>query len=163
MGPLPRLVLLDLELIKQIFTKDVAHFTSRGIFCNEKVEPIFTSIFNSGGGKWREMRRKLTPVFTTGKLKGMFEVMVGCGERMQRWLGDGKEGFYAKEVCSRFTLDSLICCTFGIECDSFKNPNSEIRVIGDKVFGINVGMRIKRFLAVAAPKLAEVLGEKRLF
>lgn len=158
MGPTPRLILLDLDLIKQIFTKDMAYFTSRGVYCNERDEPIFANIFNTGGKKLREMRRKLTPAFTTGRLKEMFDVMVDGAERMQRWLGDGREGFDAGEVCSWFTMDTLIRCMFGIESDCFKNPNSEIRNIGNKVFGLNVGMRITRFLAVAAPKVAGFFG-----
>lgn len=162
MGPSPRLVLLDLELIKRIFTSDMAYFTSRGIYCNERVEPIFANVFNTGGGKWREMRRKLTPAFTTGRLKEMFAVMVDCAERMQRWLGDGREGFDVGEVCSRFSMDSLIRCMFGIECDCFENPDSQVRDIGRKVFGLNVRMRIIRFLAVAAPEVAEFFGKIKL-
>lgn len=159
-GPSPRLVLLDLDLIKQIFIKDSFYFTGRGIYFNEKDETIFGGLFNMAGQNWRDERRKLSPAFTTGKIKNMFGTMVQCAKRMEESLLEKEECLEVKTLCSCFTMDATVSCLFGIECDSFKNPNGEFRGVGKKVFSLNVVMRIKRFLGVAAPELAGFIGRQ---
>lgn len=160
-GPSPRLVLLDLDLIKEIFIKDFFHFTGRGIYFNEKEETIFAGLFNLAGWKWWDMRRKLTPTFTTGKIKSMFETMVECAKRMEESLLEKEQCLEVKTLCSCFTMDAAVCCFFGIDCDSFKNPNADFRVVGKKTLSVDVAMRIKRFLGAAAPELAGFLGKQR--
>lgn len=158
-GPTPKLVLVDLEIIKRIFTKDFAYFTGRGNYVNERDESIFAGLFNLSGGKWLEMRRKLTPSFTTGKMRVMFETMVECARNMEQALLEEEEGLEVKVLCSRFTTDAAVRCFFGVECDCFKNPDGEFRIVGRKAFSLDLAMRIKRFLTVATPELAEFLGE----
>lgn len=41
----PFYMVLDLEICKQIFTKDFNHFTDRGLYYNEKDDPISKYMF----------------------------------------------------------------------------------------------------------------------
>jgi len=53
------------------------------------------------GQKWKDMRTKLIPTFTSGKIKGMFPHMLECTEQFDEHLtkmAEGKEYFEAK-VC----------------------------------------------------------------
>lgn len=159
-GPSPKLVLLDLELIKQIFTKDFAYFTGRGNYVNEKDEPIAAHLFNLDGKRWKNLRTKLTPTFTSGKMKMMFNTLVDCSEYMRdALLNKTNDVMKVKDVCARFTTDVIGSCAFGIDCNSFKDPNAEFRVIGMKVFSHNPFMRLKKFIAVAAPDFAHFIRE----
>lgn len=70
---------MDLELVKHITVKDFNNFTDRGVFVNEEKEPITGHLFLIGGEKWRFLRNKLSPVFTSGKIKMMYHTISDKG------------------------------------------------------------------------------------
>lgn len=161
-GPSPKLVLLDLELIKQVFTKDFAYFTGRGNYYNGKGQPIVAHLFNLEGKRWRTLRTKMTPTFTSGKMKMMFNTLVECSEYMNEALLQGKENVLdAKDISARFTTDVIGSVAFGIECNSFKNPDAEFRVIGMKAIKGNALVTVNRFLGLTCPEFAKSLGEPK--
>lgn len=63
----PVVVVTDLELIKCVLQKDFSHFMNHFGYINEEADPVSGSLFNLKGGKWKNIRAKLTPTFTTGK------------------------------------------------------------------------------------------------
>nr|AVL92845.1 CYP450 [Locusta migratoria] len=67
----PILVTVDPDFIRDVLVKDFAIFHDRGIKVDEK-EPLGKHLFLLGGNKWRRLRVKLTPTFTSGKMKMMF-------------------------------------------------------------------------------------------
>lgn len=157
----PVLLWVDLQLIKNVMTKDFHHFMDRGIFFNQKRDPLSGHLFNLEGKSWRNMRVKLTPTFTSGKMKMMFKTLVTCSGNLVKKmdeLGDGDTAIDIKEVLGCFTTDIIGSCAFGIECDSFNEETSVFRHYGRKIFE-NSPTRIFSFLAIFAfPKLADLLG-----
>lgn len=159
-GPSPKLVILDLELIKNIFTRDFQSFTGRGIYINEKQEPIAAHLFNLSGQRWKTLRSKLTPTFTSGKMKSMFDTLVECSGNMKDALLSGQDHVLnIKDVCARFSTDVIGSCAFGVDCNSFKYPDAEFRVIGMKIFVPSPFLKVKKLIAQAAPNFAKLLGE----
>lgn len=108
----PVVLCTDMELIKNIFTRDSGHFTDRGAYYNEKDQPISAHIFNLDNPKWKTLRTKLTPTFTSGKIKMMFHTVCDVAEKFVKKLeveiensGDGMLDM--REYAARFTTDVI--------------------------------------------------------
>lgn len=83
----PALLVRDADLVKDILTTDFVHFYDRGVFhANPNSDPMALNIFSMKGQTWKSLRTKLTPAFTTGKLKGMMPTIIDISENLQRKL-----------------------------------------------------------------------------
>lgn len=103
---------------------------------------------------------KLTPTFTSGKMKMMFPIIVECGEILQTYLEqrkDVEEPIEIKDLLARFTTDTISSCAFGIETNSINNPDSEFRKYGKKVFETTLRLVIVNTLSFAAPAVSKFL------
>lgn len=83
----PGLLLRDLDLIKNVLIKDFNMFADRYSSSDPHSDAIgANNLFFAKNPKWKDIRTKLTPVFTSGKMKQMFylveEVSWGKGVMM---------------------------------------------------------------------------------
>ncbi|KAL5276677.1 Cyp6a9.2 family protein [Megaselia abdita] len=130
------LVITDLDLLKNIFIKDFNNFTDRGLYHNKKDDPLSANVSTVDGKAWKIMRSKLSPTFTSAKMKFMFPIVQRVGDEFAEVL----KGMVAqnseieiKELFYRFTTDIIGTCAFGIECNSLKDPEAEFRLHGKKL------------------------------
>ncbi|XP_076173237.1 putative cytochrome P450 6a20 [Ptiloglossa arizonensis] len=133
----PFLMVNDPDLIRDILAKEFTNFHDRGIFCNEETDPLSGHLFQLPGKKWRNLRVKLTPTFTSGKIKQMFPILKETGDTLAKFLNDkaqSKATIDVKDIFSRYSVDIIMSVAFGITCDSFNNPNNEFRYWGKKIF-----------------------------
>lgn len=132
----PVAIATDLDFIKDVLVKDFNNFHGRGIHINEKDSPLSAHLFALDGPKWRSLRMKLSPTFTSGKMKYMFPSIVGVSEQFNQTLGEilhDQSDIDVKEILSCFTTDVIGTCAFGVECNSLKDPNAVFREYGRKV------------------------------
>lgn len=78
----PILVINDAELIRLILVKDFQHFADRGIHSNLNVDPMSFNLFRLPGEKWRHLRTKLSPIFTSGKLKQLYPLLLEVSDEL---------------------------------------------------------------------------------
>ncbi|VEN50092.1 unnamed protein product [Callosobruchus maculatus] len=151
----PMYMPIDLDLIKLILQKDFWHFPNHGMYVNEKDDPMSGNLFNLEDEKWKTTRAKLTPAFSSGKLKMMFQTIWKCSEALEDVLVEiekSKEPMDAKDVLSRFTTDVIGNVGFGIECNSLKDPNSLFRIYGKRMFDVSFWKMLKRMAVVMVPR-----------
>lgn len=129
------LVVNDPELIKTIMVKEFMHFTDHGMVHNEESEPLEGHLFNINGNRWRNLRVKLIPAFTSGKMKVMFDTLVHYGHVMQECIEPNVAAGNAvdmKETLSRYSMDIVGTCVFGIETNSLKSKEPMFRIMSQK-------------------------------
>lgn len=114
----PVAMVLDLELVKSILIKDFAQFDDRDMYYNETDDPLSGHLIRVDGEKWRKLRRKLTPLFSSGNMKFIFPTIVEIGERLRACLhdaavavqhndSDDDGGLEIRDWFSRFVIDII--------------------------------------------------------
>lgn len=156
----PVLVVRDLDLIRQILIKEFSSFMDRGFLQSMKYDPLTGHLFFLSGRKWRNIRIKLTPTFTSGKMKMMFPTLLNCGGDFKEYLNgvaEKENTIDVKEIMSRFTMDVIASCAFGLEIHCFKNTNSEFRKVGQAFLKPSLLQVFKNNFSFSWPKLARLL------
>lgn len=82
----PVFVPVDLDLLRMILSVDYNHFNDRGLYIVEDNHPLSANLFALPGQRWRILRAKLTPTFTSGKIKNMFFIMLESGRNMLKYI-----------------------------------------------------------------------------
>ncbi|XP_025603007.2 probable cytochrome P450 6a13 [Athalia rosae] len=158
----PILLLRDPELIKDVLIKDFSTFSERGTPVNEKLEPLSVHLFNLESKRWRFLRPKLSPAFTSGKMRHMFSLILECANYFEEYLNrlaDKGEPIDCREITAKFTTDVIGSCAFGLQMNSLADEDSEFRKMGRKVFQFDRRSRILMTIRNAAPWLYQLLGK----
>lgn len=157
----PAIFIKDPDLIKQIFIKDFDFFVDRGIYVDEKADPLTGHLFALSGDRWRFMRNKLSPTFTSGKLKQMVGDFVSNGKRLQKYLENaavsGDNVIEARDTMSKYTIDSIVSLAFGLEIDSFNNPDETFFKIGKRISVPPRSQVLISIMLLFAPKILQIL------
>lgn len=93
---------------------------------------------NMKGDKWKKGRSMMSGVFTAGKLKQMMPFINQCADNMEPYLDNlalNDTEFEVRDAASRFTLDAFASAGFGLENDSFKNPENTFRKMSLALIG----------------------------
>lgn len=135
----PSAIIVDMDLLRSVFVKDFQYFHDRGMYVNERDDPLSAHLFSLEGAQWKNLRAKLSPTFTSGKMKMMHSSILAVADQFRDHLKDmsseeGRQELELKELLSQFTTDVIGNVAFGIECNSMKDPQSEFRRIGRKIF-----------------------------
>ncbi|XP_059491240.1 cytochrome P450 9e2-like [Neocloeon triangulifer] len=156
-GMTPTLLAIDPELIKKIFVKDFSHFVDHGFQFSEEADPLQAkNLFHLGGQRWKDIRTKLIPTFTSGKIKSMFPLINECNEKFDEYLeilAERNESFEAKDLLGRLFTDIVGSCIFGIECNSIQNPDNQFRSMGKRLTTKSVVQAFKVLFVVFIPKV----------
>ncbi|KYM81489.1 Cytochrome P450 6k1 [Atta colombica] len=138
----PFLLVRDRKLVKNILVKDFNYFSDR----YNTADPIdrigYANLFFIKNPAWKVVRTKLTPFFTSGKMKKMFDLMLICVKNLDEYLdaleleGNGKT-IEVRELTAKFATDIIGSTAYGLDVNSFKDPNAEFRKYGKMIFYYN--------------------------
>lgn len=129
----PALLIRDPELVKRILMTDFDYFHDRGLHYDEENDPIGAFLLAMPGQKWKDMRAKLTPIFTSGKLKQMLITTEEKKRLLKKYLDKVTET--GSEVKLKTPVEYLIIgilasIFFGFELDTFENPDHDFVRMG---------------------------------
>ncbi|XP_017479502.1 PREDICTED: cytochrome P450 6g1-like [Rhagoletis zephyria] len=153
----PALVLREPELIKSVLIKEFQKFANRFAACDPHGDPLASNnLFFVRNPQWRELRTRISPVFTSGKIKQMYTLMTEIGSELEsHLLKHTKTGntynTEIKEVCALFTTDVIASIAFGIHANSLKNPDGEFRTHGRKFVNFTPGRALSFIIAFFYP------------
>nr|QRY28443.1 cytochrome P450 CYP6DD1 [Sitobion avenae]QRY28460.1 cytochrome P450 CYP6DD1 [Sitobion avenae]QRY28584.1 cytochrome P450 CYP6DD1 [Sitobion avenae] len=157
----PTLLLRDPETIRLFLVKSFAHFTDRGFSYDGHREPLTKHLVNLEGDTWKILRQKITPTYSSGKIKSMLGLLQGCGvqliEYMDATIESGKTEFEIRDLTAKFTTDVIGTCAFGLECNSLKDSQSEFRRMGCAVLNSSASLALAKIVRVFFPKLFKAL------
>lgn len=151
----------DPELAKRLTIKNFEYFSDHQPFISPDYNPIFQySLFLQSSDKWKTNRSVKSPMFTSNKLRLMFNSIVDVCEQTVTYLRAGKEENYdAGNIFLRVTADILGRCGFGIKSDSLKDMENdffrhanEISQLGSPIWNIKI------IAAALFPNLMRFLG-----
>ena len=154
-------MVVDLDYLKNILTKDFDHFVDRGLYCNEDADPLSAHLFAIGGEKWRNLRAKVAPTFTSEKMKMMFQTLVDCVPNFLSKIEVDRVANVSidiKEILECFTTNIIGTCAFGLEFSTFKGEDSLFRKYSRKFFERNILRLLKIIFAIKSPNIAKKLG-----
>lgn len=156
----PSLIVRDSKILREILIKDFPTFYHRGTNTNDQIDPMSNNLLMQNGEKWKQNRSKLSPAFSTGKLKGMFTTIVECGRSLHRHLNqyaDAGKTVEIREIFARYATNVIASVAFGIDVECIENPLAEFRQYGQRFFEPTPINMFRFHLAFIYPKLAELL------
>lgn len=88
--------------------------------------------------EWKEKRTEVAVGMTQNKLKSIFPLIEDVAEKFSTYLNnellkDPTKSFDARDICVRYTCDSVSTCIFAIDGGSFVDGESEIIKMADKM------------------------------
>lgn len=155
----PVLVLTDPELIKEILVKNFENFHSHGININEDADPLNANLFFKSGQEWRDMRTKLSPTFTSGRMKMMFPLVESIANDMIDYLNEVTKNCdtqEVKEIYSCFTTEVIASVAFGLSTKCHGQPNNDFRRMARAIFEPTGLENLKNLLIVSSEKIARI-------
>jgi cytochrome P450 family 6 len=158
----PLLLARDPELISRITVRDFGHFNSRGMNTSPENNVLAGSLFFLKGDRWKTMRQKLSPGFTTNRLKDAQDRIVECVDRLtmtidqQMSVSDG-EGIEFKKLTANFSTNVIATCAFGLKLDQ----TSEFIKYGNKMFQSRIRQIVVQMLIMLCPRLVQFFGLKQ--
>ncbi|XP_023247965.1 probable cytochrome P450 6a13 [Copidosoma floridanum] len=160
MGRSKILLIKDLEIIKDVMIKSFPIFADRGVKVYNDVDPMTQNLLFLEPKRWKPLRKRLTPTFTSGRLREMFYLILECADRFEKYLEKlviKGEPIECCEVTAKYTTDVIGICVFGLNMNAISDEDSEFRKIGRSLFANTVHNRLRRSLKILPHWLARLV------
>ncbi|KAK1127887.1 hypothetical protein K0M31_003381 [Melipona bicolor] len=162
----PYFMVRDQELLKHILVKDFNYFADRYATADKVDDRLgYANLFMMKGPSWKILRTKLTPIFTSGKLKKMFDLMLTNAEDLGKVLdsmhleSNGKV-IEIKDICANFTTDMIGNTAFGVRVNSLQDPKATFRKYGRMIFDYDFIRSLEFFTIFFFPKMVKYIKPK---
>lgn len=156
----------DAQLLRNILVKEFEHFINRRSFGSQKSNFYFKRmLFSMEGEQWKGVRAKMSPTFTTGKIKRMFQMFNTSGGNLIKYMKTNMkpEGdLDVSKIFSKYTMDVIASCAFGLESKAWDVPFGQTSTFEDMgrelQFNFKPLQLLKFIVIMCSPKLADLFG-----
>lgn len=143
----PSLIIKDPDLVQQIFVRDFNYFTDRDP--EERLDMVFgksrefdiywrNQLTSLNGTRWKDVRSKFSPIFTSGKMKVMMKFIREKSKSLvkdfERIADSDKADIELKTVFGKFSMDTLASCAFGVDAECFDGQGSPFVKNAEELF-----------------------------
>nr|XP_023025216.1 cytochrome P450 6k1-like [Leptinotarsa decemlineata] len=135
----PFLVIKSPELIKNITIKDFSYFMDRAVALPTHNKIQSQVLFFQKSPEWKNDRVRLSPNFSSGKMKRMFPVISDISQNLVRYLDEHQEEVKVREVVGKYLTDITAKCFLGINSRCFDDYEAIFYKMAKDVF--NLGLR----------------------
>nr|AQM57046.1 cytochrome P450 CYP6CW4 [Sogatella furcifera] len=161
----PFLMVRDPELIGDILIKNFGNFQDRFPPINEELDLMSGSLVCMTGERWRSLRYKLMPTFTSRKLKKMFPEMVTCSNAIMEHLSTLPHGeaVQINDITFKYIISVIGRVAFGLQIDydnSKEQINNVIFDMSRRFLKPSLFQVLKFYLRTIYPRFTVALGLK---
>lgn len=157
----PLLIVRDPEFIRNILIKDFQYFVDRIIPMDEENDPLSAHLFALKGDKWKNLRTKLTPTFTSQKMRTIFSTLLDLNGPLLKHIEEMTNTDQTVEcynLAANHTTNGIISVTFGVYINCFADPENPFRKYGRRISEPNFKNTLRTICSVLCPTLKRLLG-----
>uniref|UniRef100_A0A8D8Q5Q5 Probable cytochrome P450 6a14 n=1 Tax=Cacopsylla melanoneura TaxID=428564 RepID=A0A8D8Q5Q5_9HEMI len=152
----PTFIPLSAEMSCAIAIKDFSHFPDRDFHNDPNFDVLMNNISTISGPDWKYQRTKLSPTFTSGKLRGM---TVAINDSCDMFINYMKKNYSGKEVDTESLIQDCIMCFIGkVVCGmnyyDIENPDPVFKKICSTFSQPSWRLSFRMILQFISPKLA---------
>nr|AGE93533.1 cytochrome P450 CYP9T3 [Ips pini] len=156
----PILFIRDPQLIKELFIKHFDSFNHRIPHIDPDSDPLWAAnLTQIKGERWKEMRQSLSGSFTSSKMKFIFELLnKSCSQFAEHYASaNGPTEVDMNDVSAMLTTDSIATSAYGIEVNSFKDPDNVFFMMSKNILNLTTfRSQIKVLLTTICPFLLRI-------
>lgn len=157
----PYLMIRDPEMINNILIKDFSYFCNRGIYTDYSSNPLTNNLFFMNNPQWKIIRNKLSPAFTLGKIKQMYDQISRCSVKMMENIDNQlKKNFNeieTRDIMGKYSTDIIGTCAFGLKLNTISDDNSTFRKYGKAIFAPSLTAVLRELCVMVSPKVLKIL------
>ncbi|XP_023294821.2 cytochrome P450 6g1-like [Lucilia cuprina] len=156
----PSLLIREPELIKSVFIKEFDSFSSRPCRSDVRHDPLGAlNLVFAEYPYWREMRLKLSPIFSGAKLRFMYPLMQKVGQNLNDYISQQGNCFKLelKQLFGRYITDTISTSILGTTSNALQNANDIMYLEGRKFTHFNLRRALEFLILFFAPKLNRLL------
>jgi len=114
--------------------------------------------------QWKAIRSKLSPAFTSGKLKNMYNQIKECGDVLMKnidiVLRENNNEIEIRDIMGKYSTDVIGSCAFGLKLNSINDDQSKFRKYGKSIFTPSIRALFRELCLMITPSLLKIIRVK---
>jgi cytochrome P450 family 6 len=157
----PALFIKDPELIKNILIKDFSSFVNHHLASDVHDQLGYYNVFAMKDPYWKIIRKRISPFFSSGKMKLMFPIIEKIGDDLINFIDaklvNNSMEVDSKDLATYFTTDVVASTAFSVEASSMKDPNSEFFLNAKRIFTSNTKRLFELITFFLLPEVTKLI------